>query len=112
LTPRQFALWRSAAAIVWIISLFCLFKAIGDGTVAEEALYNPHFTDVDRVAIHHLSAIADIWSTVGWTLQLATAAVLCSAIFAKTMVRRIFQSLGILIAADGVTLLLAAIIIR
>lgn len=112
MTPRRIVLWRCAAAAFWMFSLVCLFKAIGDGTTAEEALYNPHLTDADRIAIHHLSVIADIWSAFGWALQLATVSVLCSAILAKTMVRRIFQSLGILIAADGITLLFAAIIIR
>ena len=112
MTSRRLVLWRCAAAVVWIVSLFCMFKAISDGITSEESLYNPHLTEINRVAVRHLSAVADIWSAVGWTLQLATAAVLCSVILSKTMVRRVFQSLGILIAADGITLLLAAIIIR
>lgn len=110
--PGRVAIWRTAAAVLWIASLLCLFKAIGDGILAEESLYNPRLTDVDRVAIHHLSQVADRWSTAGWTLQLAVAATLCAGLSSANRVRRVFHSVGLLIAVDGVALLLVVIIIR
>jgi hypothetical protein len=98
------------AAVLWIISIACLFKAIGGAITAEESLYNPHLTDTDHIAIHHLSEVADRWAAVGWILQFATATVLSFGLKSPRFVRRIFVSLGILIAADGITLLLVAII--
>ncbi|HEY4382679.1 MAG TPA: hypothetical protein VGN01_20210 [Acidobacteriaceae bacterium] len=79
---------------------------------AEEALNNPHLAAADRVAIHHQAEVADRWATVGWFLQFASAAVLSFGIKAARVVRRIFVSLGVLIAVDGVLLLLMAVIIR
>jgi hypothetical protein len=97
---------------LWIVSTFCLYQAIDRGVTAEESHYNPHLTDSDRVAIHREAEIADRWAAAGWLLQFATAAVLSFGIKSPRVVRRIFISLGILIAIDGVTLLLMAVIIR
>ena len=104
--------WRIAAALLWIVSIACLFKAVGDGAAAEKSLYNPHLADSAKISIQHLQAAADRWAVAGWVLQLATAAVLSAGINAKRVVRRIFVSLGVLIAADGVGLLLMAVIVR
>jgi hypothetical protein len=109
---RRAALWRSAAATLWILSVICLIKALGDGVSAEKWLYNPHLTDVDRASIQHLQAVADYWASAGWSLQFATAAVLSQGIQSERVVRRIFASLGVLIATDGVVLLLIAVIVH
>jgi len=104
--------WRIAATILWIVSIACLFRAVNYGVTAEEFIYNPHLTAADRIAIQHLSSVADRWAISGWVLQLATAAVLSAGINSKRVVRRIFVSLGVLIAADGIGLLLMAVIVR
>lgn len=104
--------WRIAAALFWIVSITCLFKAVGDGATAEKWLYNPHLTDTAEISIQHLQASADRWAVVGWILQLVTAAVLSAGINSKRVVRRIFVALGVLIAADGIGLLLMAVIVR
>jgi hypothetical protein len=104
--------WRIAAALLWIVSIACLFKAVSDGTAAEKWLYNPHLSDGAKVSIQHLQAAADRWAVIGWVLQLATAAVLSAGINSKRVVRRIFVALGVLVAADGISLLLMAVIVR
>jgi hypothetical protein len=103
--------WRIAAAALWFISVVCLSKAIVGGVTAEESLYNPHLTAADRVTIQQESKISDRWSAVGWILQFATAAVLSFGLKSPRIVRRIFVSLGILIAIDGIALLLTVVII-
>ena len=112
MTSRRLTLWRTAAAVLWIASLLCFLRAFSLGFSAEKWINNPHLTDADRIAIHHLSAIADRWAAFGWLIQFTTAIAACAGLTSSRMVRRIFQSLGILIAADGITLLLMAIIIR
>jgi hypothetical protein len=97
---------------LWIVSIACLFKAVAEGSAAQKWLYNPDLSALDRVSIQHLQAAADRWAVAGWVLQLATAAVLSVGISSKRVVRRIFVSLGVLIAADGVGLLLMAVIVR
>lgn len=109
---RPLALWRIAATLLWIASIVCLMKAVGDAATAEEALSNPHLNDLDRIAIQHLGRVADIWAVVGWGLQLVTAVVLSAGIDSQRAVRRVFASLGILIAADGILLLLVAVLVR
>ena len=104
--------WRIAAALLWIVSIVCLFEAIGAATVAEQSLSNPNITAADHLTIKHESEVADRWDSVGWILQFFTASVLAFGLASKRVVRRIFVSLGVLIAADGVTLLLMAVIIR
>ncbi len=63
-------------------------------------------------AIQYESELADRWEAAGWLLQFVTAAVLSFGIQSPRVVRRIFISLGVLIAVDGVSLLLIAVIIR
>jgi hypothetical protein len=104
--------WRIAAAVLWIVSIVCLFKAIGGAVTAEESLNNPQLTAADHISIQHESEVADRYAAVGWILQFATAAVLSFGIPSTRVVRRIFISLGVVIAIDGVTLLLTAVIIR
>ena len=104
--------WRIAAALLWIVSIVCLFKAIGGAVTAEESLNNPYLTAADHVSIQHESEVADRLAVVGWVLQLASAAVLSFGLSSPRVVRRIFVSLGVLIAVDGVTLLLTAVIVR
>jgi hypothetical protein len=104
--------WRIAAAVLWIASIACLFKAIGGAATAEESLYNPQLTTADRISIEHESKVADRWAAVGWILQFVTAAVLSFGIKSPRVVRRIFVSLGVLVAVDGITLLLTAVIVR
>ena len=112
MTLRRLAVWRITAAVLWIVSIAFLIRGIGDAVTAEQSLNNPHLAALDHVAIDHLSAIAARWAAVGWFLQFLSAAVICGGLTSPRMVRRIFQSLGILIAADGIALLLMAIIIR
>ena len=104
--------WRIAAAVLWLISIACLFHAITNGVTAEESHYNPNLTAADRLSIQHEAEVADRYAAVGWILQFATAAVLSFGIKSTRIVRRTFVSLGLLIAVDGVTLLLMAVIIR
>jgi hypothetical protein len=104
--------WRIAAAVLWIISVACLFKAVGGAVTAEESLNNPYLTVADHVSIQHESEVADRLAVAGWVLQFVTAAVLSFGIRSPRVVRRIFVSLGVLIAVDGVTLLLMAVIVR
>jgi len=104
--------WRIAAALLWIVSIGCLYQAIALGVTAEESHYNPHLTAVDRSAIQHESKIADRWAVAGWLLQLVTASALSVGLKSQRIVRRIFVSLGGLIAADGVALFLTAVIAR
>jgi hypothetical protein len=110
LSPRL--LLRLAAAFLWVLSIGCLVKAIGIAATAEESLYNPHLTEADRAFIHQQSVVADRWSVFGWVLQAATAVVLGSGIEARRVVRKIFITLGVLIAADGIALLLVAVIVH
>jgi hypothetical protein len=110
--PRRLVLWRSLALAFWLISIVCLFKAVGDGVTAEESLNNPNLNDADRVEIRHLASTADVWGWVGWGLQGAVAIVLSGGINSERAVRRVFGSLGILVATDGVALLLLAVIIH
>jgi hypothetical protein len=104
--------WRIAAAALWIVSIVCIFKAIGGAVTAEESLNNPYLTAADHVSIQHEAQVADRWAAAGWILQFATAAVLSFGLKSPRVVRRIFVSLGVLIAVDGVTLLLMAVIIH
>jgi hypothetical protein len=104
--------WRIAATVLWIVSIACLFKAIGGAATAEESLYNPQLTAANRISIEHESKIADRWDAAGWILQFATAAALSFGIRTVRVVRRIFVALGVLIAADGISLLLTAVIVR
>jgi len=76
LTSQPPIVWRIAAAVLWIISVACLFRAVGGGAAAEQALYNQSLTDAARLAIQHQAQVADRWAAVGWLLQFATAAVL------------------------------------
>jgi hypothetical protein len=108
---RPVVRWRIVAGALWIISIACLIKALGDGATAEESLYNPHLTDVDRMAIAHLGRLADYWNWAGWSLQAAVAVALSRGIDSERIARRIFASLGILIGVDGVLLLLMAVLI-
>jgi hypothetical protein len=112
LTTQRPHVWRIAAAFLWIVSIVCLFKAIGGAVTAEESLNNPYLTAADRVSIQRESEVANRWAIVGWVLQFATAAVLSFGVSFRRVVRRIFASLGVLIAVDGITLLLMAVIIR
>jgi len=109
---RPLVVWRIAAAVLWIVSVACLYEAIERGVTAEESHYNPNLTVSDKLAIQHVTEIADRWFTAGWILQFATAAVLSFGLKSPRMVRRIFNSLGIVIAADGTALLLVAVIMR
>jgi hypothetical protein len=104
--------WRIVAAVLWIVSIACLYRAVSGATTIEESFNTSNPTDADRLAIHHQAEIADRWASVGWLLQFATAAVLSAGIKSSRVVRRIFVSLGVLIAVDGVTLLLTAVIVR
>ncbi len=104
--------WRIAATVLWIVSIACLFHAVTAGATTEQALYNQHLTDAARLAIQHQAEAADRWAAIGWLLQFVTAAVLSFGLTYPRVVRRIFVSLGILIAVDGVTLLLMAVIVR
>jgi hypothetical protein len=100
--------WRIAAVVLWIVSVTCLFQAVNRGVTAEEALHNPKLAAADQRELE----IADHWAAVGWLLQFATAAVFSFGLKSPRLVRRIFVSLGVLIAVDGVTLLLMAVIVR
>jgi hypothetical protein len=104
--------WRIAAAVLWIVSIVCLFKAIGEAVTAEESLNNPYLTAADHVSIQHESQIADRWAIIGWILQFAAPLVLALGLKFPRVVRRIFVSLGVLIAIDGITLLLMAVIVH
>ena len=112
MTSQPPIVWRIAAAVLWIVSIACLFHAITGGATAEQALYNQHLTDSARLAIQRQAELADRWAAVGWLLQFVSAAVLAFGIKSPRAVRRVFISLGVIIAIDGVTLLLLAVIIR
>ena len=112
MTLRPLIAWRVMAALLWICSIVCLFRAVSGGVTAEESLYNPHLTDNDRLSIREARSGADHLADVGWLLQIATAAVLSLGMTAKRVVRRIFVALGVVIAADGILLLLTTIFIR
>jgi hypothetical protein len=112
LTEPQPIVWRIAAAVLWIVSIACLFHAVTAGAATEQALYNQHITDAARLATQRQAEVADRWAAIGWLLQFVTAAVLSFGLNFPRAVRRIFVSLGILIAVDSVTLLLMAVIIR
>jgi hypothetical protein len=98
--------------VLWIISIGCLVHAIAGATNAEGWSTLAPLSDADRLAIHHMSEVADRWATAGWILQFATAAVLSFGLKSPRIVRRIFVSLGILIGVDGVALLLFAVLVR
>ena len=103
--------WRLAAAVLWIISTACLFRAV-TGAATVEASYDAAQLTADQLSIHHQAEIADRWAAAGWILQFASAAVLSFGLKSPRVVRRIFVSLGVLIAVDGVTLLLTAVIVH
>jgi hypothetical protein len=104
--------WRIAAAVLWIVSIVCLFRAITSATNAEGWSTLAPLSDADHKAIQRMSEVADRWAAVGWLLQFATAIVLSFGLKSPRVVRRIFVSLGLLIGVDGVTLLLMAVIFR
>jgi hypothetical protein len=103
--------WRLAASFVWIVSIVCLLRAVTGAAKAGGWSTLAPLSDANRVEIQHLSEIADRLAAVGWLLQFVTAAVLAFGIQSPRVVRRIFVSLGVLIAIDGVTLLLMALIL-
>jgi hypothetical protein len=111
-TSRPPIVWRIAAAVLWIVSVACLFRAISGAINAEGWSTIAPLSDADRLAVHRMAEIADRWAEVGWILQFVTAAVLSFGLKSPRVVRRIFVSLGILIAVDGVTLLLMAVIVH
>ena len=108
--PRAF--WRWTAAGLWIVSVICLVRALSDGIAAEQPRYDPTLTPSELVAIRHLGDVAARWAVLGWILQMGAAAVLSAGIESTRVVRRIFVSLGILIGANGVLMLLMAVIVR
>jgi hypothetical protein len=97
---------------LWIVSIVCLFKAVNGATTVEESVERYGASAADQLFIQHQAHIADCWAAVGWALQFASAAVLSLGQRSPRVVRRIFVSLGVLVAADGITLLLMAVIIR
>lgn len=104
--------WRVAAAVLWIVSVGCLFRAITSATNAVEGSVLVPRSDADRLVIQHEAVIADRSAAVGWLLQFATAVVLALGLKSSRVARRIFVALGILIGVDGVALLLLAVILR
>ena len=105
--------WRIASVLLWIASVGFFIACFGESFSAEKLLYNnPHLTAADQISIQHSQTVADRWSAIGWLLQFAAAAVLSFGLRFPRVVRRIFVSLGVLIAVDGVTLLLMAVIIH
>jgi hypothetical protein len=109
---RPALLWRLAAAILWIVSLGCLATAIRDGADAARFHDNSTVTQAERGGVPELGVVADRWADAGWLLQVVAAALLALGIEAPRVVRRIFVSLEVLIAADGLMLLVMALIIR
>lgn len=105
-------LWRCTAAFFWILSLGCLAKAIRDGATAEEFRSKATVSETQRGATPQLSVVADRWADAGWVMQVVTVALLALGIDTQRVVRRIFVSLEVLIAADGLMLLLTAVIVR
>jgi hypothetical protein len=112
LTSTSPIVWRIAAAVLWIASIACLFHAITVAANVEGWSTSAPLSSADHLALEHQTQIADNWAAIGWFLQFATAAVLSFGIRAARVVRRIFVSLGVLIAVDGVSLLLLAVIVR
>lgn len=110
--PARVALWRSAAACFWIVSLVCLFKAISDGAAAEQSLSGAHLSSADAASARHLSVVADRWATAGWTMQLFAAMTLAAGLTAANRSRQILYAVCALVGVDGVALLLAAILVR
>ena len=104
--------WRIAAAVLWVVSIVCLVRAISLATNAEGWSTVAPLSDANRQEIARMSQIADRWAAFGWLLQFVTAAVLSFGITSPRVVRRIFISLGVLIGIDGVALLLMAVIVR
>lgn len=51
--------------------------------------------------IQYLQKVANRWDAAGWILQFAVAAVLSFGLNSRRVVRRIFLSLGTVIAVDG-----------
>jgi len=112
LKVQPLVLCRIAAALLLIASIVCLFKAVTDGSIAEQATYNLHPSEAARLAMQRMQTAADRWGWVGWSLQFAAAAVLSGGIESERVVRRVFVALGVVILTDGVLLLLMALIVR
>ena len=110
LQPRT--IWRSSAAGLWVVSVVCLVRALSDGIAAEHLRYELTPTHAELNAVQHFAEVAARWAVLGWILQLGTGAVLSGGIESTRVVRRIFISLGILIGADGVLMLLMAVVVR
>jgi hypothetical protein len=102
--------WRGIAVTLWVISGACLFAALRYGSNAEWLSYSQN--EVSDATVRHLQTVAAVWAWCGWGLQAAAAIALSRGIVSEKMTRRIFVSLGILIAADGTLLLILAVILR
>jgi hypothetical protein len=112
LTSQPRIVWRIAAALLWISSVACFFRAITSATNAEEGSVLVSHSDADRLVIQREAMIADRCAVIGWLLQFAAAAVLSFGLKFPRVARRIFVSLGVIIGVDGVALLLLSVIIR
>jgi hypothetical protein len=66
----------------------------------------------DAALYASLKVRAERLGVLGWGLQAATALMYSASLFGGRTARRVFVSLGVLIAADGVVLLLIAVMIR
>jgi hypothetical protein len=91
------------------MSSACLTAAVYYSSTAEKLLYQTGELDA---FVKHLQTLASIWAWIGWVLHAAVATVLSAGINAKRVVRRVFIALGVLIAADGVALLISAVLIH
>jgi hypothetical protein len=88
-----------------------LVIAISHAVNAEEVLYNPALTAADHLALQQLKAVGERWGVAGWILQIAAAATLACGIDTERVVRRIFVGLGVVIAADGLALLVTVLVL-
>jgi hypothetical protein len=108
LTLRPAWLWRLLALALWIASLGCLAKAIDLGAATELGQRAGPIADVAA----RTSIAADHWAGLGWALQIAAAIALAVGVESKRVSRKVFVALGVLIAGDGVLMLLVAVIVR
>jgi hypothetical protein len=101
-------LWRLAALALWTASFGCLAKAIDLGAATEVGQRAGPIAD----AVARTSIAADHWAKLGWSLQIMAAVALAVGVKSDRISRKVFVALGVLIAGDGLLVLLVAVIVR
>jgi hypothetical protein len=100
--------------MLWVISLVCFVKGFGLGVTAEEGLrYNPELTAIQKIETQHIQLVGAWWVRGAWIVQAFTVGLLFFGLTTRRrLAGRILFSAGIVLAADGIALLLLVVVIH